>query len=228
MIKFVACAGILFALCIAEERENGQDSGLTGDVVMAHGSTLGGTHSVESFHIPANAVVQVTGDLRIVSRTRIVVDGVLFAVNGTQERPAPRIVLVAEDTVCVNGVIIGGRGENYGTPDTKKDVGVQGGAGTNIDLVGRYVTVYNGYLAAGNGGSAGRGGQGGTGGNLLVYGKLPPPDHWSCITSTPTLVSGTSGKAGQGIWEFNNGKGGRGGKGGKVSHYSRADYPTDR
>ncbi len=136
---------------------------LTSVYRIGAGERLSGLIQADEIWLPGGTSVEVTGDLRLVARTRIEIEGVLRVVDandsGRDPLDAPTVRLEAGERVSVDGEILGGDGH-------------ASGSGTTIVILAPEQFV-SGRIQAGDGGDARGGGNGGPGGDIWVVGNLP-------------------------------------------------------
>lgn len=157
---------------------------LTAVYRISPGEQLSGLIQADEIWLPSGTPVEVTGDLQLVARTRIEIEGVMNITDasdaGRDPLDAPTVRLEAGERIGVDGEIIGGDGH-------------AGGAGTTVVIFAPEQSV-SGRIQAGDGGDARGAGDGGPGGDIWVVGNLPDkPLRIGLPRSTSGLFGGNGG-----------------------------------
>ncbi len=131
------------------------------------GGDLSGRIEVVDFMVPSGTTVFVAEDLEISATRNIEIRGQLIGRKRQQDdvgMNGPDITLRAGRGVYVTGAVLGGRGQDV-VPGGRSNAG----RGSNITIEA-IVTVVDGKIRAGDGGTALPGGHGGNGGEVVIIG----------------------------------------------------------
>ena len=140
----------------------------------------------ETVTIAAGSNVTIYDNITIYAK-RIIINGTMESVSTyyVTGKAAPRIVLMAEESIAIRGNMTGGKalsGEHQGEA---------GQGGTDIILDAPIVFI-NGIVRAGDGGDGGTAANGGGGGSVIVFGMSVTEDGYD-----GTIIGGRGGFSGQ-------------------------------